>query len=437
MLSRARRRTGAALCAAALAVTALTGAASVAAADDHGRGHDSRDRPGATEFWTPPANKDAVRQIARLRSQYRTEDAALVKAMVSTPQAVWFDGGTTPAQTARAVRQVLARAAAEREVPVLVAYNLPFRDCSQYSAGGATTVAEYEAWIDGFAAGLGRTRAVVVLEPDGLGIIPWYTTVNGVQEWCQPAEADPATAAADRFAMLNYAVDALGARPGASVYLDGTHTGWLGVGDAADRLLKAGVDRAAGFFLNVSNYRPTRELDKYASWLSRCIDLVQRASYPAASCPSQYYPADPADFTTWTRTDDAYTAAYTAAGLTFDPADAAHAVLDTSRNGRGPWTPPAGVYSDPQDWCNPPGRGLGPRPTTQTGNPVVDAWLWIKVPGESDGQCGRGLPGTDVVDPEWGQVDPAAGEWFGRQALQLARLAVPALDVDRRHHRAA
>jgi endoglucanase len=51
----------------------------------------------------------------------------------------------------------------------------------------------------------------------------------------------------------------------------------------------------------------------------------------------------------------------------------------------------------------------------------------VKVPGESDGQCGRGLPGTDVVDPEWGQVDPPAGTWFPAQAVELARLADPPL----------
>ena len=98
---------------------------------------------------------------------------------------------------------------------MLVAYNIPFRDCAQYSAGGATSVAEYEAWIDAVAAGIGDREAVVILEPDGLGIIPWYTTDQRRRaEWCQPAEADPATAASDRFAMLNHAVDALGANPG-------------------------------------------------------------------------------------------------------------------------------------------------------------------------------------------------------------------------------
>ena len=48
------------------------------------------------------------------------------------------------------------QAAGKKTVPVLVLYNIPFRDCSQYSAGGATWVAEYKAWIDGVVGGIGR-----------------------------------------------------------------------------------------------------------------------------------------------------------------------------------------------------------------------------------------------------------------------------------------
>ena len=104
-----------------------------------------------------------------------------------------------------------------------------------------------------------------------------------------------------------------------------------------------------------------------------------------------------------------------------------HFVVDTSRNGVGPWRFPAGTYSDPQDWCNPPGRGLGLPATANTGNSLVDAYLWVKVPGESDGSCNRGVAGS-TTDPEWGGiVDPAAGQWFPQQALQLAQLASPAL----------
>jgi endoglucanase len=99
-------------------------------------------------------------------------------------------------------------------------------------------------------------------------------------------------------------------------------------------------------------------------------------------------------------------------------------VVDTSRNGQGPWTPPAGPYPDPQDWCNPPGRGLGLRPTSDTGSDLADAFLWVKTPGESDGSCTRGLD-NGGVDPEWNLVDPDAGVWFPEQAVDLVRNAVP------------
>src|SRR6185295_2195226 len=92
----------------------------------------------------------------------------------------------------------------------------------------------------------------------------------------------------------------------------------------------------------------------------------------------------------------------------------AHFVLDTSRNGRGAWVPTR-AYPDAQDWCNPPGRGVGMLSSARTGVPLMDAYLWVKVPGESDGQCARGLgPAGTTVDPEWGVVDPAAGLWFAQ-----------------------
>jgi endoglucanase len=59
---------------------------------------------------------------------------------------------------------------------------------------------------------------------------------------------------------------------------------------------------------------------------------------------------------------------------------------------------------------------------------LVDAYLWIKLPGESDGECTRGLgPAGETVDPEWGLIDPAAGQWFPDMALELAYNANPPL----------
>lgn len=408
---RPRTPVRAALAALAAAALALPAAGSAWAANDVVG-------PG-TELYVDP-HSSTVEAAAGLTGQAQA-DALLLAGI---PTATWLTAGT-PAEVEAAAADLVGAAALRDEVPTLVAYNLPFRDCAQYSAGGATSVAEYTAWVDALAAGIGDAPAVVVLEPDGLGIIPHYTTVNGELEWCRPAEADPATAASDRFTMLNHAVDVLTALPSTAVYLDGTHTGWLGVGDITDRLIRAGVERADGFFLNASNYQETPRLQKYAAWVAQCIDLSVSTWWEPAWCASQYYPADPADFSTWGLTDAAYAQAYADTGRTPDPATMKHAVIDTSRNGQGPWTPPAGVYPDPEDWCNPPDRGLGLRPTTDTGDPYVDAFLWIKVPGESDGQCFRGLGGP--LDPVRGMVDPPAGGWFPEQARELIELAVPPL----------
>jgi endoglucanase len=357
----------------------------------------------------------------------------------SYPTATWLTSGT-PAQVEARTADVVGRANAANAIPMLVAYNIPFRDCSQYSAGGATSVAAYKAWIDGVVSGIGDDTAIVILEPDGLGIIPWYTNIEGTLEWCRPAEASPVTAAIDRFDMLNYAVDELGALPGTTVYLDGGHSAWLTVGDNASRLIRAGVQDADGFFVNTSNFQYTANVTAYGSWVSSCIAYVtQVVPLNYSGCPNQYWNGGPA--TGWSGVAMNNYGVWSAGNS--DPAlntsgidsrydlilgsvePSTHFVIDTSRNGRGPWDSPDGVYSDPEEWCNPPGRGLGPRPTHHTGNELVDAHLWIKVPGESDGKCYRGTSGP--LDPARGIEDPAAGGWFVQQARELIVQAVPTI----------
>jgi endoglucanase len=407
--------------------------------------------PRPTDLYVPKPDHGAPRQIAELRSQGDPETADAIQAMIDTPQAVWFTAGT-PRSVKQDARRVASRAEAKGTLPVLVAYNIPFRDCAQFSAGGATTRAEYEAWIDGFAAGIGKRHAIVILEPDGLGIIPWYDPYGSADgsaalEWCQPAEADPATAAAERFAMLDHAVEVLGALPNVTTYLDGTHPAWLGVGDIAHRLAQAGVDGADGFYLNVSNYQLRANNVQYGRWISSCLAYATGVN-PGDffGCPNQYWNGGPlpakiavllgewtgvalSSFGTWS--DDSDDPALNSSGINLRYATmlggaepTAGYVIDTSRNAQGPWRP--GAYPDPQDWCNPPGRGLGERPTLDTGVPLVDAYLWVKIPGESDGECTRGLgPGGETVDPEWGRIDPAAGDWFPEMALDLVANADP------------
>ena len=340
------------------------------------------DLPPDTQFFVPRASALARGHINFLHNNGQRADARLLRAMTQTPQAVWFTE-PRPTRVQEEVRRTVRQANAQGAIPVLVAYNLPFRDCAQFSAGGATSVQQYMTWIDNFAAGIGNLNAIVILEPDGLGIIPWYKQFRGLPseggyEWCQPAEADEATAADDRFAMLNYAVDTLKARPNVRVYLDGTHSAWLGAGDTAHRLVQAGVLRADGFFLNVSNYVETERLEKYGAWVSKCIwfggDAASWGYNHFDWCASQYYPANPNDFSTWVLTDQWYADNVESQGAYPGEEALAGFVIDTSRNGRGPWTPTV-TYPDPQVWCNPPGRGVGLRPTADTGNTLIDACL--------------------------------------------------------------
>ena len=121
----------------------------------------------------------------------------------------------------------------------------------------------------------------MLLEPDGLGIIPYNTDINGNAEWCRPdlsgTGLTPAAANQARYDQIGGAVARLEQQPNVSVYLDGTHSAWLGVGDIAQRLVKAHIANAQGFFLNVSNYQFTPNLTQYGTWVSQCL-AVQHTS---------------------------------------------------------------------------------------------------------------------------------------------------------------
>lgn len=377
--------------------------------------------PRGTSIFVNP-DSTTRQAAARLRGQSR-QDALLLSGIAS---ASWFTSGT-PAMVEAEVRNIVDRAAAGRQVPVLVAYNLPFRDCALYSAGGASDSAAYLSWIKGFAAGIGNRRAIVILEPDGLGVIPWHRTLGGAFENCQPKGHDGRASDA-RYEQLRGAVVILASLPEVRLYLDGTGSSWLAPGEAASRLIKADVARATGFFLNVSNFESDARVVSYARWVSDCIALVTRGGLDPRGCPSQYGPAVFEDTSTWSATDAAYDRLFEKAELRRDPASQKHAVIDTSRNGRGSWQPPVGRYSNAEIWCNPPDRGLGRRPTLESGNPYVDAFLWIKIPGESDGECHRG--GGGPADPERGLTAPSAGSWFAQQARELIKYANPPISKD-------
>ncbi|MFF3493972.1 glycoside hydrolase family 6 protein [Streptomyces sp. NPDC002795] len=245
------------------------------------------------------------------------------------PAAVWFADYAPATITAR-VRAVTSAGARAGQVPVLVPYAVPDRDCGGHSEGGAPDLDAYGDWIERFARGLGSREVVVILEPDALS-----------QTECLSKGRQ-----ADRYAALAHAGRVLkAADPRARVYYDAGHSAWNPPGTQAARLRAAGAASAAssdGVFTNVSNFHRTPDEIAYA-----------RKVLAAMGGPS---------------------------GM--------GAVIDTSRNGNG--APPDG------EWCDPDGRELGRAPTLRTGEARIDAYLWVKLPGESDG-C-KGKPGTFTAD---------------------------------------
>ena len=166
---------------------------------------------------------------------------------------------------------------------------------------------------------------------------------------------------ADRPALLADAIAVLKGSGPVTVYLDAGNPGFITDTDAlAAALRRSGVAQADGFSLNVANFYPTPQVLDYGHRLSAALD-------------------------------------------------GKHFVVDTGRNGHGR---PAGDTIDGGPvYCNPPGRSLGRAPTTQTGDPAVDAFLWVKRVGESDGACRPG--------------EPTAGRWWPAYALGLAAGAGP------------
>lgn len=265
-------------------------------------------------------------------------EAALVGKIAAQPQASWF--GNWSGDITITVGNYVNAAEKAGQLPVLVSYNVPNRDCGQYSAGGAADSTAYGTWIQGFAAGIGDRHAVVVLEPDAIPLLKQCLS-----------EADQAK----RLELIRNAVEVLAARPNVDVYIDAGHSNWVPAPEMAARLKLAGIEKARGFALNVSNYEPDEKLIPYGKALIAELGIET------------------------------------------------HFIIDSSRNGNGP-----AASSDNEHWCNPEGRALGRPPSADTGVPELDAFVWIKRPGESDGECKNG---------------PAAGQWFQARAVEMARNA--------------
>lgn len=288
-------------------------------------------------YWVDPQGS-AAKQVAAYRQDGNDADAKLIQKIAGQPVAEWIVDPDNAAAESRARQYTQAAAEAGRDA-LLVLYDIPHRDCGNYSKGGAADGNAYRAWIDSVARGIGDHRTTVILEPDAL-----LHVVDG----CTPGEFH-----GERFDLLRGAIEKLKSLKNTRVYLDGGNPGGPQPNDLYQPLKSAGIDQADGFAVNVSNFYRTEESTAFGKELSEKF-----GNKPF--------------------------------------------VIDTSRNGNGPYT---GGNPD-ERWCNPPGRALGEAPTTKTADKSVDAYLWIKRPGESDGECKGG---------------PTAGQWWPEYALGLTK----------------
>lgn len=180
--------------------------------------------------------------------------AQIRDAIATKPMARWFGNWSGNIGTAVATYVDAARAA--DKLPILVAYNIPGRDCGSHSGGGAGSPEAYRTWISSFASGIGSRRAVVVVEPDALAQLDCLST----------------DLRNERVALLQYAARELRARaPNARVYHDGGNSHWIAADEMARRLHSAGVRDLRGFALNVSNYHLTADANAYGNAVSASL----------------------------------------------------------------------------------------------------------------------------------------------------------------------
>lgn len=329
----AGRRASAVVLGAALLITGCS--SSDGGGDEPDAGAGITQQPKESDpFWVNP-DGNAARQVAQLMKDGKKAQADQIRKIAQQPVGEWISP-ENPEEQARGFTEGADRVG---RTALLVLYNVPHRDCGQYSQGGASDGNAYRDFVDGVAKGIGDRPATVILEPDAV-----LHLVDG----CTPDEFHE-----ERYDLLKGAIAKLKGLKNTKVYLDAGNAGWGDPDQIHEPLKWAGVDQADGFSVNVSNFYSTEDSIAYGKRLSAKIG-----------------------------------------GKPF--------VIDTSRNGNGPYAEGAAD----ERWCNPPGRALGETPTTKTSDPLVDAYLWVKRPGESDGECKGG---------------PKAGEWWPEYALKLAQ----------------
>ncbi|BCJ60579.1 glycoside hydrolase family 6 protein [Micromonospora endophytica] len=398
----------------------------------------------------------------------KAETVAGGNRISNTPTGVWLDRiaaieGTDDSQSngPMGLRDHLDEALRQNAQYIqVVIYNLPGRDCAALASNGelkADELPKYKAqYIDPIAAIQGdakyrNLRIINIIEIDSLPNLVTNTTNNpGGTAMCDTMKANGGYVQG-----VGYALAKLGAIPNVYNYIDAGHHGWLGwdsnfvpsaqVLREASRASGASAANVHGFIVNTANYSALRE--PYA----RVTDSVNGQTVRQSKWIDWNQYNDELSFAQAFRQELVRQGFDSNIGM----------LIDTSRNGWGGSARPTGAgpttsvdaYVDggridrrihKGNWCNQSGAGLGERPKAAP-EPGIDAYVWIKPPGESDGSS-REIPNNDgkgfdrMCDPTYtgnarngnnrsGALPdaPISGAWFPAQLAELMRNAYPPL----------
>jgi cellulose 1,4-beta-cellobiosidase len=381
----------------------------------------------------------------------------------NNPTGVWMDriAAITGTSTSRGMRAHLDEALRQGAGYIqFVIYNLPGRDCAALASNGELGPDElprYKAeYIDPIAAiqadpKYSSLRIINIIEIDSLPNLVTNTTDKpGGTEMCDRVKANGAYVNG-----VGYALAKLGAIPNVYNYLDAAHHGWIGwdsnFGPTADMLKTAAtasgstVHNVHGFITNTANYSPLKE--PYI----KITDTVNGTTVRQSKWIDWNQYVDELSFAQAFRQKLIQVGFDSNIGM----------LIDTSRNGWGGSARPTGpgpttnvdTYVDggridrryhAGNWCNQAGAGLGERPRVNP-EPGIDAYVWIKPPGESDGSS-REIPNDEgkgfdrMCDPTYQGNErngnnpsgalpdaPISGHWFSAQFQELMRNAYPPL----------
>ncbi|MEV5169833.1 glycoside hydrolase family 6 protein [Streptomyces flaveolus] len=386
--------------------------------------------------------------------------------IANQPTAVWLDriaaiNGVNGGMGLRAhLDEALKQKGSGELVVQLVIYDLPGRDCSALASNGElgpNDIDKYKTqYIDPIASILSDAkyaglRIATVIEPDSLpNLVTNAGGTAGSTDACATMKAN-----GNYEKGVSYALDKLGAIPNVYNYIDAGHHAWLGwdsnLGPTVQEFYKvattngASVNDVTGFIVNTANYSATKEP------YFKVTDSVNGQTVRQSKWVDWNQYVDEQSFAQALRDKLVASGFNSNLGM----------LIDTSRNGWGGSARPtkSGPLTSVDDyvngsridrrihagnWCNQSGAGLGERPTAAPAA-GIDAYVWVKPPGESDGASsaisndeGKGF--DRMCDPTYGgnarngnnptgalPNSPLAGHWFSAQFQQLMQNAYPPL----------